>query len=291
MVAVLEAISGPITGRRLEVRGGSIVRIGRTGKSDYAIAEDGYLSGLHFSVECDGTECRIRDMGSSNGTFVNGSRITDQVVREGDSIVAGGSTFRVHVDLHVDLVPEMAGGPRVSTAPMPIPIAGDSGYSPGEAALLNALYAPGEAVFAVVDPSRDSRIPTFLDAGGEAHLMLGENAFLVALPAGSRLGHVLIKDGWGRGWGFYATSPQGIEQIHAHFASFVNMRASTGAAITLRFWDPRVLRAMIPVMPPQEAEAFLGPCGRILVEAEKAEMALELCRTPRGPWHHTVVLA
>src|SRR5580765_2377106 len=108
MVAILEAISGPITGRRLEVRGGSIVRIGRTGKSDYAIAEDGYLSGLHFSVECDGSECRIRDMGSSNGTFVNGSRITDQVIREGDSIVAGGSTFRVRLDLHVDLVPEIA---------------------------------------------------------------------------------------------------------------------------------------------------------------------------------------
>jgi len=271
------------------------VRIGRAGKSDYAIAEDGYLSGLHFSVECNGSECRIRDMGSSNGTFVNGSRITDQVIREGDSVVAGGSTFRVHVDLAA--APEIASGPRVSTAPMPIPIRaaaqpmGDGGYSPAEAALLGALYASGEHVFAVVDPSRDSRIPTFLDAGGEAHLTLGENAFLVVLPAGSRLGHVLIKDGWGRGWGFYATSKNSLEQVHAHFASFVNMRSATGAAITLRFWDPRVLRAMIPVMPPEEAEAFLGPCGRILVEAEKSEMALELCRTPRGLWHHTVVLA
>jgi len=285
MVAILEAISGPITGRRLEVRGGSIVRIGRAGKSDYAIAEDGYLSGLHFSVECDGSECRIRDMGSSNGTFVNGSRITDQVIREGDSVVAGGSTFRVHVDL----VREIASPPRVSTAPMPI--AGDGGYSPTEAALLGTLYASGEHVFAVVDPSRDSRIPTFLDAGGEAHLTLGESAFLVALPAGSRLGHVLIKDGWGRGWGFYATSTNSMEQVHSHFAGFVNMRSSTGAAITLRFWDPRVLRAMIPVMPPGEAEAFLGPCGRILVEAEKSEMALELCRTPRGPRQHTFLLA
>lgn len=285
MVAILEAISGPITGRRLEVRGGSIVRIGRTGKCDYAIAEDGYLSGLHFSVECDGSECRIRDMGSSNGTFVNGSRITDHVIREGDSVVAGGSTFRVHVDR----VPEIASGPRVSTAPMPV--TGDGGYSPAETALVGALYASSGNVFAVVDPSRDSRIPTFLDAGGEAHLTLGENAFLVALPAGSRLGHVLIKDGWGRGWGFYATSHASIEQVHSHFASLVNMRSSTGAAITLRFWDPRVLRAMIPVMPPAEAEAFLGPCGKILVEAEKSEMALELWRTPRGPWHHTVVLA
>ncbi|HYV64553.1 MAG TPA: FHA domain-containing protein, partial [Bryobacteraceae bacterium] len=73
MVVILEAVAGPVLGRRIEVRGGSIVRIGRAGKSDYVIAEDGYLSGAHFSVECDGTQCRIRDLGSSNGTFVNGS--------------------------------------------------------------------------------------------------------------------------------------------------------------------------------------------------------------------------
>jgi pSer/pThr/pTyr-binding forkhead associated (FHA) protein len=177
MVVILEAISGPITGRRLEVRGGSIVRVGRTGKSDYAIAEDSYLSGMHFSVECDGTQCRIRDLGSSNGTFVNGSRITDQVVREGDSVVAGGSTFRIYLDL----LPEITGVglPRVKTAATPISVAtqvtGDFGiaagrqpvYSPAETALLKALYAPGEQVFAVVDASRDSRIPAFLDAAGE----------------------------------------------------------------------------------------------------------------------------
>ena len=102
MVVILEAVSGPVLGRRIEVRGGSIVRFGRTGKSDYPIAEDGYLSGLHFSVECDGTQCRIRDLGSSNGTFVNGSRVTEQVVQDGDSVVAGGSTFRIHVDLLPD---------------------------------------------------------------------------------------------------------------------------------------------------------------------------------------------
>ena len=150
------------------------MRIGRTGKSDYAIAEDGYLSGLHFAVECDGTQCRIRDLGSSNGTFVNGSRITEQVVQEGDSVVAGGSTFRIHVDL---LPSDHRRRDAEGEAPrrLPIPVAAkhatseDAGYSPAETALLNALYASGEQVFAVVDASRDSRIPTFLDSSGEAY--------------------------------------------------------------------------------------------------------------------------
>ncbi|MBZ5632955.1 MAG: DUF4123 domain-containing protein [Acidobacteriia bacterium] len=292
MVVILEAVSGPVLGRRIEVRGGSILRLGRTGKSDYAIAEDGYLSGLHFSVECDGAQCRIRDLGSSNGTFVNGSRITEQVVQEGDSVVAGGSTFRIHVDA----LPEITGVglPRLRTAPTPLSVStqtiSEAGYSPAETVLLNALYASGEQVFAVVDASRDSRIPAFLDAAGEKHLTIGETAFLVSLPAEARLVHVLIKDGWGRGWGFYGTSRAGLERVHAHFTSFVSLRTSSGAAMTFRFWDPRVLRALVPVMPQEEADAFFGPCERMIVEAERPAMALEFSRAPRGPRQQTIKL-
>jgi pSer/pThr/pTyr-binding forkhead associated (FHA) protein len=302
MVVILEAVAGPVLGRRIEVRGGSIVRIGRAGKSDYVIAEDGYLSGAHFSVECDGTQCRIRDLGSSNGTFVNGSRITEQVVRPGDSVVAGGSTFRIHLDL----LPEVTGVglPRVSTAPNPISMATQTmgevagrqtGYSPAETTLLSALYGPGDPVFAVVDASRDSRIPAFLDSSGETYSPLDPSgriaAFLVALPANARLVHVLLKDGWGRGWGFYGTSKQGIETVRAHLAGLVSLRTHSGAAMTFRFWDPRVLRALVPAMPQEEAETFFGPCERMIVEAEKPAMALEFSRSPRGPRQQTLLLA
>jgi pSer/pThr/pTyr-binding forkhead associated (FHA) protein len=305
MVVILEAVSGPVLGRRIEVRGGSILRIGRTGKSDYAIAEDGYLSSLHFSVECDGTQCRIRDLGSSNGTFVNGSRIMEQVVQEGDSVVAGGSTFRIHLDLLPDITG--VGLPRVKTAASPIlaatQISGDAGdiagrqagFSRAETALMNALYSPGEQVFAVVDASRDSRILAFLEAAGEPFScldLLGRaTAFLVVLPAEARLAHVLIKDGWGRGWGFYGTSRDGFETVLAHFNRFVNLYTSSGAEITFRFWDPRVLRAIVPVMPQEQAETFFGPCERMIVEADKPAMALEFSRASRGPRQQTIMLA
>src|SRR5215510_9905087 len=98
MVVVLEATAGPIAGRKIEIHPGTTLRIGRTAKSDYAIGEDSYLSSTHFSVECAGGQCRIRDLGSSNGTFINGDRITDRVAQEGDSIAAGGSTFVVHIE-------------------------------------------------------------------------------------------------------------------------------------------------------------------------------------------------
>jgi hypothetical protein len=301
MVVILEAVSGPVLGRRIEIGGGKIVRIGRTGKSDYPIVEDGYLSGLHFAVECDGTQCRIRDLGSSNGTFVNGSRITEQLVQEGDSVVAGGSTFLIHVDLLPTIT--AVGMPRAATARTPIAVATKAmgeptvqgGYSLAETALLNALYSSGEEVFAVVDASRDSRIPAFLDASGEPYTSLEASGraagFVVAVPPDSRLVHVLIKDGWGRGWGFYGTSKAGMEIVRAHFTSFVSLQTTSGAAMTFRFWDPRVLRAMVPAMLPEEADAFFGPCERIVVEAENPAMALEFSRSPGRPREQTIVLA
>ena len=66
MLVILEAVSGPVAGRRIEVRAGNILRIGRTAKSDYALSEDSYLSGQHFAIENDGSEARVRDMVSSN---------------------------------------------------------------------------------------------------------------------------------------------------------------------------------------------------------------------------------
>src|SRR6266849_4406014 len=98
MVIVLEATAGPIARRKIEILPGATLRIGRAAKSDYAIGEDSYLSSLHFSVACDGAQCRIRDLGSSNGTFVNGDRIADRIARQGDSVAAGGSTFVVHLE-------------------------------------------------------------------------------------------------------------------------------------------------------------------------------------------------
>jgi hypothetical protein len=310
MVVILEAVSGPVAGRRVEIRAGTILRIGRTTKSDYAIAEDSYLSGLHFAVECDGTQCRVRDMGSSNGTFVNGSRVTDQVVREGDSLLAGGSTFTIHIDtmppvtgvglprVATAATPTMAIGTRIDrTMPefAPAPSPAWSGFSRPQAALLKALYGPGDPVFAILDAARDSRIPAFLDASGEKYSAMDPlgraQVYVVAVPHEARLLDVLVKDGWGRGWGFYGTAKKGLDDILAHLANFVNLYTQLGNSVTFRFWDPRVLRALTPLMSPQEAEAFFGPLERLIVEAEKPEMALEFSVSPRGPRQQTLVLA
>ena len=77
MQAVLEVTAGPHTGRKIALSPGVPVRIGRTPKSDYVVAEDTFLSGAHFYVEWSGEQCMVRDMNSSNGTFLNGTRMNE----------------------------------------------------------------------------------------------------------------------------------------------------------------------------------------------------------------------
>jgi FHA domain/Domain of unknown function (DUF4123) len=310
MLVILEAVSGPIAGRKIEVRAGTILRIGRTAKSDYALGEDSYLSGQHFAIENDGNEARARDLGSSNGTFVNGERVASEaVLREGDSLTAGGSTFTIHIDETGQ--PAREASPRVSTLPTESLPGGTSkisradlglpndanawpGFTRAQSVLLTSLYKDGETVLAVLDPLRDARIPAFLDASGEQFIPLDDGlrvaAYVVQLPPHARLLDVLIKDGWSRGWGFYCTSTGGIEEICTHFRNFVTLYTPTGRPLTYRFWDPRVLRASAPAFLPQEAADFFGPLTRVVVEGEKAEMAVEYSLGPRGVKHQSLVL-
>ena len=298
MLVILEATAGPATGRKIQVPEGSILRVGRTARSDYALGEDSYLSGQHFAIEYDGTHCRIRDLGSSNGTFVNGDRITDRIVQEGDSVGAGGSTFVVHIDSSSP-TPE---APRVTSAPtlkLPSPIGSEPaalaplrghsdwpGFSRPQSVVLSALYREGESVYAVLDAVRDARIPAFLDASGERHARVDEenlaSPFLVLVPPQSRLLDVLIKDGWNHGWGFYLAAAVDFESTLRHWRPFVTLHNRSGQPVTFRFWEPRVLRAIVPAMPPREAADFFGPVSRLLVEGDKPEVAVEFTLAPGG---------
>jgi pSer/pThr/pTyr-binding forkhead associated (FHA) protein len=312
MLVILEVTTGPIAGRKIEIPAGVTLRLGRTTKSDYAIGEDSYLSSLHFAVECDGAQCRIRDLGSSNGTFVNGDRITECVAKGGDSVAAGGSTFVVHVEASSRAAaPSRAPAPtaktptakfpsarppRLRTAALPRrePVPAWTGFSRAQSNLLQALYREGEPVFALLDAIRDSRIPAFLDASGEQYQRVdaanSASPFLVLVPPQSQLLDVLIKDGWNHGWGFYFTASIGFENALWHWRSFVTLRNANGQPVTFRFWDPRVMRAVVPAMTPSEATGFFGLISRFIVEGDQPELAVEFSLADRGVYQQALVL-
>jgi hypothetical protein len=53
------------------------------------------MSGVHFAVECGSSGCRVQDRKSSNGTFLNGARIQDAILANGDEIKSGQTVFAV----------------------------------------------------------------------------------------------------------------------------------------------------------------------------------------------------
>jgi hypothetical protein len=94
----------------LEVRGGPAVAdgpfpitmvrtlIGRGRQADIRV-KDARLSRRHATIFFTGTEFRIRDEASGNGTMLNGSKVVEYCVRDGDEVVAGSSIFCFHAEL------------------------------------------------------------------------------------------------------------------------------------------------------------------------------------------------
>ncbi len=160
-------------------------------------------------------------------------------------------------------------------------------FRAGNRYLLNTLYREGEAVYAVLDAIRDARIPAFLDASGEKYARVDDenpaSPYLVLVPGRSRLLDVLVKDGWNHGWGFYFSASLEFENALWHWRTFVTLHNRNGQAVTFRFWDPRVLRAVVPAMTAGEAAGFFGLISRFVVEGDKPGLAVEF--TSGAQWN------
>jgi tetratricopeptide (TPR) repeat protein len=88
--AHLTVLSGGMVGQTFAIDVGEAV-IGRATSADIQINEDG-ISRKHAKVlrDEDGT-AKLQDLGSTNGTYLNGRRIEIEVLREGDRIRIGQS--------------------------------------------------------------------------------------------------------------------------------------------------------------------------------------------------------
>ncbi|HSC31969.1 MAG TPA: adenylate/guanylate cyclase domain-containing protein [Gemmatimonadaceae bacterium] len=77
-----------------ELQDGATFVVGRASVSDLPVF-DPTISRRHAELTSDGLTIRVRDLGSSNGTFVNGARVTEGSVSPGDTIAFGKVPFRV----------------------------------------------------------------------------------------------------------------------------------------------------------------------------------------------------
>jgi hypothetical protein len=82
------------TNRRFDLRVGSNI-IGRGSDSDLQLLDQG-ISRRHLDVQFDGHYATAYDLGSTNGTTVNGHEISSQVLRHGDVIRVGHTRIVFH---------------------------------------------------------------------------------------------------------------------------------------------------------------------------------------------------
>jgi pSer/pThr/pTyr-binding forkhead associated (FHA) protein len=85
-------------------------------------AQVNYLSRRHAHVFLKGGEPYIEDLGSTNGSFVDGHRIDEQAVplHDGDTLAFGGRYFVYRVALQWDEVPLDAAPTRIGVTQVPV---------------------------------------------------------------------------------------------------------------------------------------------------------------------------
>jgi hypothetical protein len=155
--------------------------LGREQGSADLVIDDPGVSRCHARVLADGGGVIVEDLGSSNGTFVNGERISGPVeLAAGDEIQVGGTVLGVE-------------GADAATAMMP-PGAPPTDHHPGPAPAPPARTQPPPSGRPVPDrlaphPHADSNLPAlaavFLGPLSILLLLLSAgSAFFVALPCG-----------------------------------------------------------------------------------------------------------
>jgi hypothetical protein len=97
MRITLQVTSGPDAGRKVHLKSGQTAQIGRTEWADFSFPRDVKMAEVHFALECHLHGGRLRDLGSAEGTWLNGQRVADADVKHGDEITAGTTILQLLV--------------------------------------------------------------------------------------------------------------------------------------------------------------------------------------------------
>lgn len=243
---------------------GQEILVGRL-EGEIRVPSDSRMSAKHFRISCtaDG-KCYVRDLNSSNGSFLNGNRIQQAMVINGDRILAGRTTFAIRVEQT---------SPAQDDAPRP---------------LLRVLREEQEPLFAILDAARDRAVLGLLEESGEQFQSLyeGEKAadiaeygpYLISLPKQSTALESLAQRAWGRNWAIFFNCPLPFEKVRHHFRQFLKLKLEDGQEVYFRFYDPRVLRSFLPTCDANQIAQIFGPVQHFLAEGGNMGTVLQFTR-------------
>ena len=267
--AILEVRGGPLSARKAILSPGQTLRVGRSNLADLAIPNDSQMSAEHFALTWDGERCHVRDLDSAKGTWLQDVRIREADATNGAYLRAGDTHLMVYFEAHTP--------PRAS-APAPI----------DETLLALHCFDHTENLYAVVDASRGKRPLQLLRESVDEHRSLydgrkGETLadvapYLVSFRKDSRLIERLVREGWGAGWGIYLSCSRPFKEVRRHLRRFLMVEDDdTGETYYLRYYDPKVLRLLVPTLTPRQRADFFGDVDAFYAEGDRGEV----CPFPR----------
>ena len=90
----LRFISGKYQGGEFPLRANREIVIGRSSELDMVLVED-MVSRKHAKIVTGDNVVEIEDLGSTNGTFVNGEKVDKLALKEGDRVLIGTSIIKL----------------------------------------------------------------------------------------------------------------------------------------------------------------------------------------------------
>ena len=109
---MLDVIAGPHAGLQFSIDRPDSFLVGRGDQADLRLLDDPHFSRHHFLLKASPPECVLIDLGSRNATFVNGKRVQEVPLSDGDEISGGVTRIRFSI--------AGTGTPAVNDAPEPV---------------------------------------------------------------------------------------------------------------------------------------------------------------------------
>jgi adenylate cyclase len=138
----------------IDLQPGRVLVVGRAVTSDVPIY-DPTISRKHAEVSLTATSVHVKDLGSSNGTFLNGARITEAEAGANDVVTFGKVAFRV-----AEVAPQPA---RPQVVPPPGATGGGPDFAP---------KPPGATIVRQLPVSNSGGVPAIVETApqGASHL-------------------------------------------------------------------------------------------------------------------------
>lgn len=100
----LVVLSEGLTGRTHELKA-ELTTVGRVEDNSFQVP-DSSVSSHHCEIVLKGTEVLVRDLGSTNGSFINGDRITESVLKPSQILRLGQVDIRLEADVAPGAAPK-----------------------------------------------------------------------------------------------------------------------------------------------------------------------------------------